>query len=86
MGFAKQISPTNRILEQLDLSEKVHRLGMIVPLEFKNEEGNNLAICSSCYVFSAQKLQEFVSEIVDFSYDETFNLIKRKMRQMEETE
>jgi hypothetical protein len=77
----KFISPVDRITEQLDLSEKIRRLGMTVPLEFKDlsDQSMKYHIFANCYVFSSQRLHEFVNEIVKFSYEETFNLLKRKM-------
>ena len=57
---------------------------MSIPLEFKNEEMENLAIFAKCYVFSGQRLNEFVDEIVKKTYEETFNLLKRRMSVEEE--
>ena len=79
MGFSRRIDPVARIREQIDVSEKVERLGMSIPLEFKNEDMENLAIFARCYVFSGQRLNEFVDEIVKTTYEETFNLLKRRM-------
>jgi len=79
MGFSRRINPVARIREQIDVSEKVERLGMSIPLEFKNEDMENLAVFARCYVFSGQRLNEFVDEIVKTAYEETFNLLKRRM-------
>jgi len=79
MGFSRRIDPVARIREQIDVQEKVERLGMSIPLEFKNEDMENLAIFARCYVFSGQRLNEFVDEIVKTAYEETFNLLKRRM-------
>ena len=79
MGFSRRIDPVARIREQIDVSEKVERLGMSIPLEFKNDDMENLAIFARCYVFSGQRLNEFVDEIVKTTYEETFNLLKRRM-------
>jgi hypothetical protein len=58
---------------------------MAVPLEFKNEQMENLAIFANCFVFSSQHLNDFVDEIVKTTYEETFNLIKRRMAVEDET-
>jgi len=79
MGFSRRIDPVARIREQIDVQEKVERLGMSIPLEFKNEDMENLEIFARCYVFSGQRLNEFVDEIVKTAYEETFNLLKRRM-------
>lgn len=83
-GFSRRINPVARIREQIDVSEKVERLGMSIRLEFKNEELEDLAIFAKCYVFSGQRLNEFVDEIVKTTYEETFNLLKRRMSVEEE--
>ena len=85
MGFSRRIDPVRRIREQIDVAEKVSRLGMAVPLEFKNEQMENLTIFANCFVFSSQRLNEFVDEIVKTTYEETFNLIKRRMAVEDET-
>ena len=79
MGFARKISPADRIREQIDLVEIVSRLGMTVPLEFKNQANEELAIHASVHVFSSDRLDSLVREIVQFTYDETFNMLKRRM-------
>jgi hypothetical protein len=87
MSFPKRISPTNRILEKIELRELVEQYGMSIPLEFKNKElhgDKNLAIFAKVYVFSGDKLGDFVAEIVEKTYEETFALLKRKMREPED--
>lgn len=84
MGFAKKIDPVSRIREQFDLRDAVERLGMTVPLEFKKkndvlQDDHQLAIFASVYVFSATNLEKLIDEAVKHSYDETFNMIKRRM-------
>jgi len=84
MGFAKKIDPVSRIREQFDLRYAVERLGMTVPLEFKNKKdivGNDhtLAVFASVYVFSANNLSNLLDEIVKHTYEETFNMLKRRM-------
>jgi hypothetical protein len=79
MGFAKKISPANRIREQIDLAEMVLRLGMTVPLEFKNQANEELAIHASVHIFSPDRLDSLVREVVQFAYDETFNMLKRQL-------
>jgi len=87
MTFARRISPTNRIREQINLLEMVQKYGMSVPLEFKKPELNEdetMAIFASVFVFSGDRLADFVQEIVEFTYKETFEMLKRKMNYEEE--
>ena len=79
MGFAKKISPVNRIREQIDLAEMVSRLGMTVPLEFKNQANEELAIHASVHVFSPDRLDSLVREVAQFAHDETINMLKRQL-------
>jgi len=79
MSFGKKITPANRIREQIDLPEMISRLGMSVPIQIKNEVNHDMAIFSSVYVFSGDRLDSLVREIVQFTYDETFNMLKRRM-------
>lgn len=82
MSFGKKIDPQRRIREQLDLPMLVERFGMSVPLEFtrpEEAEKNQLAIMANVYVFSFDKLNEFTQEIIKHTYEETFNMMKRRM-------
>ena len=93
MGFSSRISPTNRIREQINLRDLVDKHGLALPIEPNFEEPQEdisespqLAIHANLYVFSGHTLGNLVDEIVEFSYQETFNMIKRKMQFMEENE
>ena len=87
MSFARKINPQSRIREQLNLPELVEKFGMQVPLEFSNPEDaqkNQLAIVANVYVFSADKLNLLVQEVINHAYEETFNMLKRRMTYEEE--
>ena len=91
MGFSSRISPTNRIREQINLRDLVDKHGLALPIEPKFNEppedivdAPQLSVNSNLYVFSGHTLGNLVDEIVEFAYQETFNMIKRKMQQMDE--
>lgn len=87
MSFARKIEPQQRIREQLNLPELVEKFGMQVPLEFskpEEAEKNQLAILANVYVFSADKLNDLVQEVIKHSYEETFSMLKRRMNYEEE--
>lgn len=83
MSFGKRIWPAQRLKEKIDLSELVNRLGTKVPIEFKNERGEELAMSAYVYTFSGHGLHDFVDEIIEATMDETLQLIRRNVMQSE---
>ena len=85
MSFGKRIWPAERVKEKIDLQEMVERLGTKVPIEFKNERGENLAMFAHVYTFSSHGLHDFVDEIIQATMDETLQLLRRKVMESEWT-
>ena len=72
---------TEKILDSLDLPKLVKENALSVPLDFKNEYGNNLAIFASVYVFAPQGLHRFVKEIIEHTHNKTIDQIKEVIKE-----
>ncbi len=83
MIMGRRIWPAQRIVEKIDLADMIKRHGMKVPLEFRNEHGQELAISSHIYTFNSNGLREFVDELVELTMDETLQVLRRKVMQSE---
>jgi hypothetical protein len=81
--IGKRVWPAERVKEKINLAEMVNRLGTKVPLEFKNERNETLAMFAYVYTFSGDGLHEFVSEIIEATMDETLQLLRRKVMSSE---
>lgn len=91
MSLHKRIAPTNRIREQINLRDLVEKHGLAVPIEhsFQKDEDDissfpALAISANIYAFSGHDLSNLVDEVVLFTYEETFKLLKRKINSMKD--
>jgi hypothetical protein len=83
MSFGKRVWPAQRVKEKIDLTEMVNRLGTKVPIEFKNEHGDNLAMFACVYTFSGSGLSDFIDEIIEATMDETLQVLRRKVMSSE---
>ena len=82
MSFVRRITPANRIRERLDLSELIKTYSTVVPLEIQTDSGGFIPR-GNLFTFSHENLHQFIAEIVQHSYDETFLLLRRQVEREE---
>jgi hypothetical protein len=67
------------IKNRIDLVELISKYATSCALEMKDDKFENIKVGAYVNVFSAQDLDNFIDEIVNFTYEETFKMIKRNM-------
>ena len=67
------------IKNRIDLVELISKYATTSALEMKDDKFENIKVGAYVNVFSAQDLDDFIDEIVNFTYEETFKMIKRNM-------
>jgi hypothetical protein len=67
------------IKNRIDLVELISKYATYCALEMKDDKFENIKVGVYVNVFSAQDLDNFIDEIVNFTYEETFKMIKRNM-------
>ena len=67
------------IKNRIDLVELISKYSTSCALEMKDDKFENIKVGACVNVFSAQDLDNFIDEIVNFTYEETFKMIKRNM-------
>jgi hypothetical protein len=70
-----------KIFNKLDLQKLVRENATSVPLDFKNEYGDHLAISANVYVFASQGLWKFVESIIEHTHEQTLENIKDAIKE-----
>lgn len=65
-----------RILEQISQVDLVENFGQTVEVSYPSEQ-DVPAMKGRLFVFTPAQFESMLSQVVEFSYHETFNLIKR---------
>jgi hypothetical protein len=65
-----------RILEQLTVNDLLESFATNLTVKGEFEE---LKMVGTVYVFNRNQIDALIDQVVEFTYHETFNLIKRKV-------
>ena len=65
-----------RILEQLTVNDLLESFATNLTVKGELEE---LKMIGTVYVFNRNQIDALIEQVVEFTYHETFNLIKRKV-------